>query len=117
MCSLTPVSFAIWCFTNTTSAMSIANAMSVSSAATNETRDARSVNVTWVESERRNATSVMPVAVHVRCAVCRVGASRQACAWEVGGRNVPTGCTASPRVHEGPTVCQLDLSELYTVVE
>lgn len=51
--------------------------------------------------------------------MCDVGASRQVGAWETGGEggDVPTGCTASPRVHEGPTVCQLDLSELYTVVE
>lgn len=43
------------CLTNANRAISIANAMRVSNAARNETRDASRVTVMWVENERRRA--------------------------------------------------------------
>ncbi|PSR76791.1 hypothetical protein PHLCEN_2v8172 [Hermanssonia centrifuga] len=45
--------------------MSIANEISVRSAARKETSEARSVNVTWVLNERRNAINVTPQAVRI----------------------------------------------------
>lgn len=66
----TPASLPTSCFTNTYRAMSIANATSVMVAARKAVREARSVNVTCVEKERRSATKVTPVAVIV-CLLAR----------------------------------------------
>jgi hypothetical protein len=62
VCSFTSASLPIWCLTNTKSAMSIAKAISVRSAARKDARDARSVMVTWDESESRSAMKVIPAA-------------------------------------------------------
>jgi len=60
--SLTPSSWLIWCLTHAKSAISMTNARRVKSAARNETMDAKSVTVTWVEKESRSAMKVTPVA-------------------------------------------------------
>ena len=46
-----------FCLTKAKSAMSIANAMRVRTAARKDTREARRVTVIWVEKERRRATN------------------------------------------------------------
>ena len=109
VCSLTPVRRDIWCRTNASSAISIANAISVSNAARKDARDASRVKRACVESEKRRAMKAMPPArsrlyqLRVRTRYMR--------------GDSPAGCTASPRVQDGATVTQLDLSALYTVVE
>lgn len=55
-------SLSISCFTSAKSAISIANAIRVNNVAKNESKDARSVTVMWVENAQRNAANVTPVA-------------------------------------------------------
>lgn len=109
VCSITPVSFAIWFFTNTYSAMSMAKAMSVSSAARKDANEARRITVTCVESESRNAMNVMAHAAD-RGSSISIFLMHDTV-------DAPTGCMARPRVQDAPTVCQLVLSELYTTVK
>jgi len=49
-------------FVRTRRAISIAKAMRVNSAARNETKDAMSKTVMWLENERRKAKNVTPAA-------------------------------------------------------
>ena len=56
------VNLFISCFTNAKSAMSIANAMRVISAAKKDTTDASNVNVMCVDKDKMRATKVTPVA-------------------------------------------------------
>jgi len=57
-----PVSFFISCFTNAKSAMSIAKAMRVISAAKNDTIDASNVTVMCEDKDKRRAMKMTPVA-------------------------------------------------------
>jgi hypothetical protein len=59
---LTPVSFFISCFTNAKSAMSIAKAMRVMSAARKDTIDASNVTVMCEDKDKSRAMKMTPVA-------------------------------------------------------
>lgn len=59
---LTPVSFFISCFTNAKSAMSIAKAMRVMSAARKDTIDAINVTVMCEDKDKSRAMKMTPVA-------------------------------------------------------
>jgi hypothetical protein len=77
-------------------AMSIANAIRVRRAAINERSDANRASVTCDERENRRAIKVTPAAA--------VGTHQH---WESAStedRDMPTGCTAKPRVAPGPMV-------------
>ena len=92
--------------------MSTANAMSASAVARKDVSDARSVTVTCVESERRNATSVTPVTVVRGAAV-----SLRLCGEKGEGGGAPTGWMARPCVQEGPMLTKLSLLEPAKTVE
>ena len=59
---LTPVSFFISCFTNAKSAMSMAKAMRVMSAARKDTIDASNVTVMCEDKDKSRAMKMTPVA-------------------------------------------------------
>jgi hypothetical protein len=72
----------VWCFKYANNAISMAKAMRTIRAARNEIREDTRVTVVCVEKDKTNAKKITTVA---------------------------TGCTASPRVHEGP-IMTLSLS-------
>jgi hypothetical protein len=87
----------------TYSAVSIANAMRVRSAAMKARNVASMASVTCEESENRRAIKAVPVAAgdDAQRSLPRSGRD------ENGIGNVPTGCTARPRVTPAPIVAFL----------
>lgn len=94
----------IECRTRTKSAISMAKAISVRSAARKDISDAKRVTVTWVENERSNAMKIAAVAANNNNFMVNQD-SKQV---RIVRCSIPTGCTANPRVHEALTTAVLD---------